>query len=65
MSAAAASSEIEKDKSTGHRALITGYNKDTNEIAFSDSWGGRFKERWITLDDAQRVSQNAFYTIGF
>lgn len=61
----AASNVLEKDKETAHVVLITGYNKDTNEIAFSDSWGERFKERWITLGEAQQVSQNYFYVIGF
>lgn len=53
------------DKDTRHVVLITGYNKETNEIAFSDSWGEDFKERWITLPEAQQVSDNRFYVIGF
>jgi hypothetical protein len=45
--------------------LIIGYNKETNEIAFSDSWGERFIERWITIPEAEQVSQGRFYVIGF
>ena len=45
--------------------LIVGYNKDTNEIAPSDSWGERDKERWITLPEAEQVSQQSFYVVGF
>jgi len=61
----AASSPLRKDKESGHVVLIIGYNKDTNEIAFSDSWGERYKERWITLPEAEMVSQGFFYTVGF
>jgi hypothetical protein len=61
----AASNFLRKDKETGHVVLIIGYNKDTNEIAFSDSWGERYKERWITLPEAEMVSQGYFYIVGF
>lgn len=60
-----ASNTLPIDKDTRHVVLITGYNKETNEIAFSDSWGEDFKERWITLPEAQQVSDNRFYVIGF
>jgi len=61
----AATNSLPKNKDTSHIVLITGYNKDTNEIAFSDSWGERFKERWITLTEAEQVSQKEFYVVGF
>jgi len=61
----AAAHELQKDRQTGHVVLIIGYNKDTNEIAFSDSWGENYKERWITLPEAEMVSQGFFYTVGF
>jgi peptidase C39-like protein len=60
-----AANSLPKDKATGHVVLIIGYNKDTNEIAFSDSWGERYKERWITLPEAEQVSQQYFYVVGF
>ena len=60
-----ASSSLPKDKTTGHVVLIVGYNKNTNEIAFSDSWGERYKERWITLSEAEQISQQRFYVVGF
>jgi len=60
-----ADSQLTKDDDSAHVVLITGYNKDTNEIAFSDSWGENFKERWITLPEAERVSQKEFYVVGF
>jgi len=65
INAEAAANPLRKDKETGHVVLIIGYNKDTNEIAFSDSWGERYKERWISIDEAQQVSQNYFYVVGF
>ena len=40
-------------------------DKDTNEMAFSDSWGDDFKERWITLQEAEQVSDGRFYVVGF
>jgi hypothetical protein len=60
-----AANSLPKDKETAHVVLVIGYNKDTNEIAFSDSWGERFKERWITLSEAEQVSQQRFYVVGF
>ena len=51
------------DKDAGHACLITGYNKASRELCVSDSWGPRFKERWVTEDEAQAVSQNGFYVI--
>ncbi len=60
-----ANNRLPPDKKTGHVVLIIGYNRDTNEIAFSDSWGERFKERWITLLEAEQVSQQFFYVVGF
>lgn len=62
---AAAANSLPKDKDTRHIVLIIGYNKDTNEMAFSDSWGDDFKERWITLQEAEQVSDGRFYAIGF
>ena len=41
----------------GHMRMIIGYNKTTNELAISDSWGPHFTERWISLKEAQGTSQ--------
>ncbi len=51
------------DRNKGHVVIIMGYNKATNEIAFSDSWGERYLERWITIPEAEQVSQKRFYVI--
>ena len=40
----------------GHARLIIGYNKKTREIAISDSWGPKYSERWVKIDDARKVS---------
>ncbi|OYW74728.1 MAG: hypothetical protein B7Z37_16460 [Verrucomicrobia bacterium 12-59-8] len=61
----AANNRLPPDPERGHVVLIIGYNKDTNEIAFSDSWGEDYKERWITLPEAEQVSDKDFYVVGF
>lgn len=55
--------KFQQDKSSGHVCLIIGYNKDTRELCVSDSWGPGFKERWVTEEEAQAVSQNSFFVI--
>lgn len=52
-------------RESGHICMITGYNPKTGELAFSDSWGPAFEERWITVEEARAVSQGRFYVIGF
>ncbi len=56
---------LEKDRSRSHVVLLIGYNAETNELAFSDSWGERFIERWMTLAEAESISQNSFWMVGF
>ncbi len=56
---------LRKDTSTGHVVLIIGYNEATEEIAFSDSWGDRYKERWMTVAEAESISQKGFWVVGF
>ncbi len=61
--AAAGSAQLPVDKSRGHVVIIIGYNNETGEIAFSDSWGERYLERWITTAEASQISQGAFYVV--
>jgi hypothetical protein len=56
---------IQIDRTQGHMCLIIGYNKATGEIAISDSWGPRFAERWITVEEATAVSQGFLQVISF
>ncbi len=58
-----ASTKLPIERNTSHIVIITGYNKASGEIAFSDSWGENFKERWITVSEAQQISQNRFYVV--
>ena len=61
----AKTAKLQKDEDFGHVVLIIGYNLESGEIAFSDSWGERFKERWMTVAEAEQISQGAFYVVGF
>lgn len=55
--------KFRQDKSSAHACLIIGYNKDTRELCVSDSWGPSYRERWVTEEEAQAVSQNSFFVI--
>jgi hypothetical protein len=57
------SGQDEDSNSGGHICLIIGYNKQTREIAISDSWGARFSERWVDANVAQAASQGYLYII--
>ncbi|MDA8774740.1 hypothetical protein N9N13_03350 [Opitutales bacterium] len=48
-----------------HICIIHGYNKETGEIAFTDSWGDRYKERWIGVEEASHFSQNNCWVIEY
>src|SRR5690606_15999095 len=63
VSTEAASPTLSTDPSRNHVVIIMGYNETTNEIAFSDSWGAAYHERWITLPEAEQVSLKRFYII--
>jgi len=64
VAAAAADAKLTPDSDRAHVVIIIGYNAETNEIAFSDSWGENYQERWITLPEAEQVSQERMYVIG-
>lgn len=49
----------------GHVRMIIGYNEQTGEIAFSDSWGAVGEERWMTQEEAQAISQGGYQYINF
>ena len=48
-----------------HICIIHGYNKETGEIAFADSWGDRYKEKWIGVEEASHFSQNSCWVIEY
>jgi hypothetical protein len=53
------------EPNAGHACLIIGYNRATNEIAVSDSWGPRFMERWLPAVAAQKVSQGEYWVLAW
>jgi len=48
-----------------HICIIHGFNKETEEIAFTDSWGPRFVERWIGLAEAEHFSHGMCWLIEY
>ena len=63
VAAATDSPGLRPDPSKSHVVIIIGYNKETEELAFSDSWGERYLERWITAAEAEQISQGIFYVV--
>ncbi len=57
--------ELQKDLTSAHACMIIGYNKETNEVAVSDSWGPSYAVRWVPVEHAEQVSQGSIYLIGF
>ncbi|MEN7973133.1 MAG: C39 family peptidase [Verrucomicrobiota bacterium] len=49
--------------SDGHICLIIGYNLQTGEIATSDSWGPKYAERWVSLQNLQNATWGAMSII--
>lgn len=48
-----------------HICIIHGFNKVTGEVAFTDSWGDRYKERWVAAEEALHFSQNNCWVIEY
>jgi hypothetical protein len=59
------SQELRQDYMSAHACMIIGYNKETDEIAVSDSWGPSYAVRWVPVEQAEQVSQGSIYVIGF
>ena len=57
------SGQAEDTGSGGHICLIIGYNKKTNEVAISDSWGARFAVRWVPLANIQTATNGKMSVI--
>jgi len=56
---------LQPNRNEGHVCMIIGYNKETGEVAVSDSWGPNYEERWIHGAEATQVSQGSLTIIGF
>lgn len=48
-----------------HMCMIIGYNAVTDELAISDSWGPQYTERWITVEEANAISQGQFVIVEY
>ncbi|MEY4487856.1 MAG: hypothetical protein RIQ79_364 [Verrucomicrobiota bacterium] len=59
------SAGLSRDPQASHLCLLIGYNRTTGELAFSDSWGPRFAERWVPAVAVQQVSFGRFWVLGF
>lgn len=57
--------DLKPDPSQGHVCLIVGYNRATGELAFSDSWGPDFAERWLPAPALQAVSGGDLWVLNF
>lgn len=60
-----AGSDFAPDSSYSHLCLLIGYNRATGELAFSDSWGPTFAERWLPAPALQAVSQGELWVLNF
>ena len=58
-----AARKIQPDRDSGHVCMIIGYNEKTDELAVSDSWGRNYEERWITVEEANAVTQGSSLVI--
>jgi hypothetical protein len=47
----------------GHMRMIIGYNPITKEVAFTDSWGPLFTERWMTMEEAETISEHILIAV--
>lgn len=56
---------LRKDFMSAHACMIIGYNKATDEIAVSDSWGPSYSVRWVPVEQIEQVSQGSIYLIDF
>lgn len=55
---------ISRDRTAAHLCLIIGYNKATGELAFSDSWGPQFAERWLPAAAVEQASFGQLWVLG-
>ncbi|MCX6936982.1 MAG: C39 family peptidase [Verrucomicrobia bacterium] len=58
-------STLALDPTAAHLCLLIGYNRNTGELAFSDSWGPEFAERWLPAAAVQSASFGEFWVLNF
>jgi hypothetical protein len=49
------------DKGGGHASLITGYNKERDEVLFTESWGEGNRHRRMRVEEMESTVYVAFY----
>ncbi|MFP4204341.1 MAG: hypothetical protein ACLFS4_08425 [Opitutales bacterium] len=52
--------DLKKDRMRGHISMIIGYNKTTEEIAISDSWGPAFEIRWVCIEAVEAIGRHVY-----
>lgn len=55
--------KLSREATEGHVCLMVGFNRETGEIALSDSWGPGYEERWITVEEAAAISQGSMAVV--
>jgi len=50
---------LEKQRGSLHMRLVVGYNPETKEIAYSDTWTGQAEILWITEREARAIGGRA------
>ena len=58
-----AARNLKIDPEAAHVCMIIGYNKETGEVAVSDSWGSWAALRWVLFEEAEAISQGLLTTI--
>lgn len=56
---------LAREADEGHVCLITGFNRETGEIALSDSWGPGYEERWLTVEEAAAISHGSMAVVAW
>ena len=59
------SGQAEDSHGGGHVCLIIGYNEKTGEFAISDSWGPKFTERWVPINETSDQRYNLLNVISW
>lgn len=55
--------DLSVNREGGHMRMIIGYNENTNEIAITDSWGKGYNERWMTIEEAEKIHKRVMKVI--
>lgn len=55
--------EIRNQDGGAHLCMIIGYNRETGEVAISDSWGPQYEVRWIFDTELEAISGGEIHVI--